>query len=144
MDEIADKIADAFASVTDVDVQVDSRMLLKPTPPSIDVYPADPIRSEDVAGFDAANGDEGGYLFNVRARVSPNDHEHQQELLLAFMDDEDDLCVHSAVMADPTLGGHAMSLAWENQSGYVLFPSPDGSVAHIGCIWRFLVVPARS
>jgi hypothetical protein len=140
MDEIADKIADALAG-SDIDVQVDSRMILKPTPPTIDIYPADPFRSEDEAAFADLGG---GLLFNVRARVSPSDHEAQQEVLLAFMDDEDDLCIHEAVLADPTLNGYAMSIGWENQTGYVLFPSPDGSVAHIGCIWRFNVLPARS
>jgi hypothetical protein len=143
MDEIADKIADAFAG-SDIDVQVDSRMVLMPTPPTVDIYPADPFRSEDEAGFAEGSEDEGGLLFNVRARVSPSDHESQQEVLLAFMDDEDDLCIHAAVLADPTLNGHAMSIGWQNQTGYVLFPAPDGSVAHIGCLWRFLVVPARS
>src|SRR5688572_2096583 len=90
MDEMAAQIRDVLAPVTDVDVQVEPRMVLSPTVPSIDIYPGDPSRDTDSAAFDDLSG---GYLFTVRARVGTTDDNAGQDLLLAFMDDTDALCL---------------------------------------------------
>lgn len=140
VDEMAEKVRDAVAGAS-LDIQVEPRMILKPITPAVDIYPSDPFRAEDVEAFaDLA----GGYLVNVRARVAPVDHEANQEVLLRFLDDEDPLCIHGALLEDPTLNGHASSVHLESVSGYVAFPAIDGSTTHLGCLWRMLVIPARS
>lgn len=144
MDEMADQIRSALAGA-DWDFQVEPRMVLSPTPPAIDIYPADPARDLDTrAHGQTSEHTEGGHIFNVRARVAPNDHEANQEVLLALMDDEDDLCLVQALYDDPTLGGHASDVSLLNESGFVLVPTIDGANVHIGLIWTFLVIPARS
>jgi hypothetical protein len=144
LDEMADQIRSAMTGA-DWDIQVEPRMVLNPTPPAIDIYPADPSRDGDTAAFGETAADVGGgHWINVRARVAPNDHEANQEVLLALKDDEDDLCLVQAVYDDPTLGGHVADVDLASESGFVLVPTVDGSNVHIGVIWRFLVIPARS
>ena len=84
MEAMADQIREALLSVTDVAVQVEPRMVLNPSPPTIDIYPGDDSRDPSSAGFDDVAG---GYFFTVRARVSTADETAGQDLLLAFMDD---------------------------------------------------------
>jgi hypothetical protein len=60
------------------------------------------------------------------------------------MDDEDDLCLMAALFEEPTLGGNAYSIGLESTTGFVLFPTADGSGAHIGSLWRVQVIPAKS
>lgn len=143
MDEMGDKIRAAVVAVTDVDVQVEPRMVLKASSPTIDIYPGDPSTEQEMAAFGELDG---ALLFNVRARVHTVDYEANQDLLLAFMDDvaPDDLSVSAALLDDPTLNGLVSSVHLSSKSGYVLFPAPDGSVSHIGCLWGFLVIPAYS
>jgi hypothetical protein len=113
MDALADQIWEAINNVLDVDVQVEPRMVLSPTPPTIDMYPADPSTDPDLRAFTDMLG---GELIVVRARVQTADHEAGQDLLLALMDDEDDLSIVRAIQADPTLGGLA-SRRWIAGSG---------------------------
>ncbi len=140
MDEMADQIRSALAAVTDVDVQVEPRLVLNPTPPTIDIHPGDV--GQDLAS--AAFGDEGGILLTVRARVTTADHDAGQDLLLAFMEEEGDLSVGQALYDDPTLNGNADDLTIQNLTGYVLFPDPGGDGALLGCQWTVLVLPSRS
>ncbi len=144
MDEMADQISQAVAG-SSWDFQVEPRMVLNPTTPSIDIFPADPSRDDDTASFgEVAAEVMGGYFLNVRARVSPTDHEANQDVLLALKDDEDDLCLVQALYDDPTIGGHASDVELVSESGFVLVPTIDGANVHIGVVWRFLVIPARS
>ena len=94
MDEMADTIRDAVEAVTDLDVQVEPRMVLNPTPPTVDIYPADISRDPETASFEALDG---AYLLTVRARVTTADHETGQTLLLSFMDDTDELSLMAAL-----------------------------------------------
>jgi hypothetical protein len=140
MDEMATAIRTALAGA-DEDYQVEGRMILNPTTPSIDVYPGDPSRGDDSAGFVDLNGE---HIFTVRARVSTNDHEANQNILIDLMDDENDLCIAAALEDDPTLNGHASSVFVRQVTGYVLYPTLDGAGVHIGCQWTVEVIPARS
>ena len=140
LDEMAEQIRAAVVAVTDVDVQVEPRMILNPTPPSIDMYPGDVARDRESAAFD----DGGGYLFTVRARVHTADSGAGQDLLLAFMDDVNDLSIGLALVDDTTLNGKVASLDIREQTGYMLFPDPGGEGALLGCLWTVLVLPARS
>ena len=142
MDEIADQIRAAVVTVTDVDVQVEPRMLLNPTPPCIDVFPGDSPRDRDSAAFSA--DDDEGYFITVRARVSTADNEAGQDLLLAFVDPTNPLSVGQALYDEPTLNGYAADLDIVGQTGYALFPDPGGDGALLGCQWTVRVIPGNS
>lgn len=118
LEQMADQIRAAMASVTDIDVQVEPRMVSDPTPPTIDMYPGDVSRGTEAAPF----GEEGEHLFTVRARVNENDADANQDLLLAFMDDVNALSIAQALFDDPTLGGLANDLDCIDPTGYVLYP----------------------
>lgn len=136
LDELAVQIADAVGD----DVQVISRMNFNPTPPSIDMYPGDSVSDDQTAAFD---DDTGGWFITVRARVGTSDNEAGQDDLLEFMDDEGTRSIALAVLDDPTIGGTATSADISSQTGYMLVPTPDGG-AYLGCLWTFLIIPARS
>lgn len=141
LDEMGAAIRNVIDDVTDVDVQVESRMVLNPSPPCIDMYPADPSNDQTLAGF----ADEiGGELIAVRVRVSTADHEAGQDLLLALMDDEDPLSVIAALNDEPTFNGTVSTMDIPSRSGYLLFPVPSGDGTLIGCLFNVVVVKARS
>ena len=73
-----------------------------------------------------------------------NDYDANQDLLLDFMDEENDLCVPMAVLEEPTLNGHATSMDVRFFSGTTFFQDVPDSPAFIGCQWGFLVIPARA
>lgn len=141
MEEMADQIRTAVVSVTDVDVQVEPRMVLSPTPPTIDIYPGNVARDQPSAAFDDVNG---GYFFTVRARVNTADQDAGQDLLLAFMDDTNDLCIAVALLDEPTLNGYASSLDVRDVSGYRLFEHPSGEGAYLGFEFTALVLAGDS
>ena len=118
LDAMADQIRAAMVAVTDIDVQVEPRMVSAPSPPTIDMYPGDVSRGREASAF----GLEGEHLFTVRARVNDNDVVANQDLLLAFMDDINDLSIAMALLDEPTLGGIASSLDCVDPTGYVQYP----------------------
>lgn len=148
MDELADRIrtqldAAVIAAADDVEInlQVEGRMVLAPTPPTIDIYPADPSADPELAAF----GDKiGGEILTVRARVDTADTDAGQNLLLAFMDDDDPLSLATAIYSDTKLNGLAATLDVRSRSGYVLVPRLDAEGAHLGCLFGVVVVKARS
>lgn len=137
MDEMADTLRTAYSGL-DVDIQVEPRLVLNPTPPCIDIYPADTQRGTETAGF-TASGVDGELLFTVRARVSTADSEAGQDLLLAMMDDENDLCIAVPLSSDPTLGGLTSDLFVQPGTGYGLYTLPDGG-SLLGCQFIVAVV----
>jgi hypothetical protein len=124
LDAMADQIRAAVVAVTDIDVQVEPRMVNSPTPPTIDMYPGDTSRGTESAAF----GLEGEFLFTVRARVSGNDVDAQQDLLLAFMDDVNALSIPMALLEDTTLGGLVADLSVRDPTGFVLYPYGEQSL----------------
>lgn len=140
LDGMADSIRSVVDDVTDVDTQVEPRMVLNPTPPTIDMWPGDPSTDQQIEAFGENIGAE---IVNVRVRVSTADEVAGQDLLLALMDDEDPLSVVAAINDDPTLGGMITSLDILSRSGYTLFPVLDGE-ALLGCLFTVEVVKARS
>lgn len=140
MDALADEIRDTLDDVTDIAVQVEGRMVLAPTVPCIDIYPTDPSEDPELAAFGEAKG---GELLTIRARVSTADTNAGQDLLLAFMDDEDPLSIVTSI-TDETLNGKAATLSFRSQSGYREFPDLSGEGAFLGCLWNLVVVKARS
>lgn len=132
-------IRNVVDQVTDVDVQVEPRMVINPSPPTIDMWPGDPATDPETAAFGESRG---GLLVTVRVRVSPVDHDAGQDLLLAFGDDEDELSLINALTDDPTLNGHG-SLDVQNQSGWNLFPVPNGE-SLVGFLIGVEVLKAQS
>lgn len=145
-DALGDQIRVLMEAESPWDVQVYSKgMLANPTPPSIDIYLADPSNDPETGGFGAAAEDTAeGYWINVRCRVSLTDLEAQQGVLTALVDHSSTMCLTEAIDADPTLGGYANDIALDQISGYALFPSIDGGSVYVGILWRFLVLPAWS
>ena len=142
MDAMADQISAAVDALTpdNIYVQVEPRMVINPTPPSIDIYPGAVGRDQQTAAF----GDDGGYLFTVRARVSTADNEAGQDLLLRFMDDTDDMCIGLALADEPTLGGYASSLDIRDVTGYLPYDSIGNEGALLGFQFTAVVLPAES
>ena len=139
LDHMADQIR-TTVSVSEWSFQVEPRMVINPTPPTIDIYPGDPARDEETAAFGEMAG---GHWINVRARVGVNDHVANQEVLLTLKDDAHEICLVQSLYDDPTLGGCVNDLQLANESGFVLTEGLNSEV-HIGVIWRFLVLPAHS
>jgi hypothetical protein len=137
MDALADQIWESINNVLDVDVQVEPRWVRNPTLPCVDMRPGDPSKDPDLRAFGELVG---GELIEIRARVSAADTEAGQDLLLALMDDEDDLSIARAIDADETLGGVASTLDCRDRSG--MDESLDGDV--FWATWQVVVVKAKS
>jgi len=144
---MADQIRDALEASSSLNaIQVEPLWIANPSPPTIDVYPGDPGRElVETAAFGETDADSAsGEWINVRARVATNDARANQAILVDLCDPESDASVVQALYDDPTLGGLAADLNLESQSGFRPFPTIDGSGVHLGVIWSFLVIPARS
>lgn len=135
MEAMADQIRDALDDTTDIAVQVEPLWVSNPTPPTIDIYPADPSNAPE---FRASGDIFGGENLIVRARVDLNDSTAGQELLLALMDDEDPLSIAAALSFDDTFGGWAQTSDVRSRSGYV----EQGEF--MACFWEVVVVKGRS
>lgn len=145
LEAAGDQIRDVMEAEADWDIQVEPSMILNPTPPTIDMYPGDPSTDGSTASHAATYAQSGeGFWLNIRARVNPNDNIANQEVLLELMDPESDISLVQAIYDDPSLGGHASDINLDSTSGFVLVPKVDGSAVHVGIIWRFLVIAARS
>jgi hypothetical protein len=121
------------------DLQVDGRMVFNPTPPAIDIYPADPF--QDALAFGKGNNE---LFLTVRARVTTADHEAGQDLLLSLMDPEALTSVAQAVLADRTLGNTVERVnVSAGPTAYGVFPVLPGQTgeALLGCTWTVRVIP---
>lgn len=132
---IMDELAASLDDILPADWSVSGRLNLNPAEPAIDVYPADPFRTTEEAGFGDTSG---AYQFIVRARVA-GDVDGRQDLLLSLMDDEDALCVATKLQDDQTLNGLASSVEVDGPSGYTVYVEGTGA-ALLGCEWRVAVL----
>jgi hypothetical protein len=112
------------------DLQVTHLMNIDPTPPSIDIYPADP--SQEALTFGKANNERS---VTVRARVSTSDHQGGQSLLLTLMDPSALTSVAKAITSDRTLGGKVSGLGVSGPSGFGLYADAGGQGSLMGCVW---------
>lgn len=140
MGALGDQLRAAFSG-SDVKVEVYDLMQVAPSTPAIDIYPADPFREKESAGFGQISG---AYMFTVRARIDVADHEASQDILLAFMDDEDDLSVANALLEDQTLAGNASSVDVDGPSGYIRYIEVDRHADLLGVEWKVRLLPAYS
>jgi hypothetical protein len=106
-----------------------------PTPPSVDVYPADPFQS----AF-RMRGDT-DMRFIVRARVHTADEEAGQKVLLAMMNSSGVNSLGQAILQDKTLGGKCGGLGIEEVGGFQLMLDVGGEGSYMGATWTVRVVP---
>lgn len=127
---IMDAVAASLEPLTgEVDgLQITGFLNPAPTPPSLDVYPADtsalPV---------SMNGWE--EMLVVRCRVSTPDDLGAQEVLLSMMDIDGPASVLAALRADPTLGGVVGGSVVDERSGYQPYPGD-----YLGCEWRLRTI----
>jgi hypothetical protein len=116
------------------ELQVVPRRVFNPTPPTIDIYPANVAQEQ--AGFGPANRDA---FLTIRARVTMADEDAGQDLLLELSDTGPG-SVMAALAADPTLAEEVDNSAVETQSGLRVYEDVPGSGAYLGCEWTLRVV----
>ena len=118
------------------ELQVTSQMNFNPTPPAIDMYPADPFQEADAYGVT-----ERVAFFTVRARVTTADQDMGQTLLLQMMDPTSPLSVAGGLWADPSFAGTCQDSAVEGPSGYIVYQDPGGQGSNLmGCEWRLRTI----
>jgi hypothetical protein len=123
--EIIEAVAASLDPLTSeiAGLQITSGMNPNPSPPSIDVYPADvsalPV-SQD--GWEES--------FTVRARVSTPDDLAAQEVLMSLMDSSGPTSVIEAIKADTTF-----TFAVDERSGFQPYPGD-----YLGCEWRVRMI----
>jgi hypothetical protein len=137
--EVVEAMADALEPLRETipDLQVYPYLNYNPTPPSIDIYPADLFQAP--SGF----GDDAEVFFTVRARTTTADHEAGQQALLRMLDRSAPESVEAALTNDQTLGGVVQStaVAEEGISGYREYlEDPQANGRLIGCEWRMVVI----
>jgi hypothetical protein len=139
---LADQIRDVLEDVDTFDVQVEPRMILNPTPLSIDIYPGDPARDLDSAAFD----DDGALLLTIRARINTPDFDAAYDVLVSLMDETDPLHLASAILEDETLGGLATDIHISpfDQSGLRAYEHLSAEGAFLGFQVIAKILPARS
>lgn len=144
LEAMADQIRTALEDA-DWEFQVEPRMLLSPTPPSIDMWTGGTPTVSDFGSMAATAADmSSGFIFNVRARIATNDHNAGQEILNELSDPASDLALIQALYDDPTLGGIASDLDVLSESELTVFEDIDPAKVYLGILWRFVVIPARS
>lgn len=140
MDALATQIMSQLSGTANPlieNLQVDGRLIPSPTPPAIDVYPADPFQEP----FTFGRGNNLLFL-TVRARVTTVDNEGGQDLLLSMMDPSATTSVAKAITYDKTLGGTVGKVSViEGPSSYGVFQDAGGQGALLGCTWRVQVTP---
>lgn len=137
--EIAEAMALALEPIRESlpELQISPFLNFNPTPPSIDIYPADLF--QDGLGF----GDDSVCYFTVRARVSTADHLAGQRALLRLLDRRAPESVEEALTLDQTLGGVVAStaVAPEGVSGFREYlEDPQSTGRLLGCEWRVVVL----
>jgi hypothetical protein len=112
------------------ELQIYPYMNNNPTPPSIDIYPAEPF--QEGAGFGVG---EKQVRWTVRARVSTNDPESASLLLLRLLD-----CGHAASVEQALAGNGAGPVAVVPNDGQVSgFRVYDSDTGVIGAQWEMVM-----
>lgn len=139
MEALATQITGALSGTADPLIellQVTPLLNNNPTPPSIDIYPADDFQS--AIAYGVSNNDL--RLF-VRARVTTADHEAGQTLLLRLMDPAATTSLARAIASDRSLNGKVSSLTVEGVSGFNSYADAGGEGSLMGASWTVRVIP---
>ncbi len=134
LDAIQASIADVLEDLDIENLQVVPMRWFNPTPPTIDVYPADPAQEEE--GF---GGSQSILFWIVRARVGTVDNEGQQILLLQMMEPAGSTSVRGALNGSGNLGDTVEGIQCERPTGYRLFRDLPTSPEFLGVEWRVRV-----
>src|SRR5262245_26856537 len=92
--EIVEGMATALAALEIDGLQVNPYLNINPTPPTLDIYPADPF--QDPEGF----GQLKRMYFTIRARASTADPEAGQKVLLQLLEPSGPTSVEAALSWD--------------------------------------------
>jgi hypothetical protein len=135
---LADAITDGVAAqdLAGEALQVWPFLILNPTPPCVDIYPADPFSEQQAYG----PLKERDAWFTVRARVVPADFDASQQLLLQLMDWRSDTSVAAAILTDPTLGGIVEDVLPTGPTGIIVYTPIQNEGYLVGCEWRTRVL----
>lgn len=130
--EILDAIEAALQPVvTEVEgLQVYPFMNVNPTPPSIDVYPADPFQTGE-----GMSRDERTSAFTIRARANVADLESGQRVLLQLLDTTDAASVENALLWNGF--PYTARMADGYPTGFRAYTDSPGEL--IGVEWRIEV-----
>jgi hypothetical protein len=145
MDAMAAQLENELQPVSPVTLHIEPRAFSIAETPAIDMLIASPTGLE--AGL-AAYGDRvGGIPITIRVRVSTADLYTGEDMLLALMDDEDDLSIIKALDSDHSLGGWAQDLKWQDGfpwSGYTDFTDVNSDGFFLGSLLQVVVIKAQS
>lgn len=115
-------------------IQITALANRNPTPPAIDVYPADPFQEPD--SFGPLNRQA---IFIVRARVTDLDTDSGQTLLLELMDPDSPKSVTAALAEDGSFDGTCQDSAVEGPAFWGEYADPSGETL-LGCQWRLRTI----
>lgn len=136
MEALADQLREWLPATGELDgLQVEPLAVSNPTPPCIDLYPADPFMEQNAMDFRSQD-----VLLIVRARVSSADQQASQRLLLSMMDVNSDVSVRAALASDRSLGGTVADSTVEAVSGFTWYAEANGGGGLLGCEWRTRLV----
>jgi hypothetical protein len=143
LDALALQISDQLADVTDIAIDVQPRAFQAQTVPCVDMFVTGiNALDQNIASYQDVYG---GWPVALRIRVNPGDLYAGEDLLLALMDDEDDLSVILALDYDRTIGGLADTMNWGVWTGYQEFPNTlGGGEGLIGSTLPIVIVKAKS
>ncbi len=142
LNEIANALADAVIGIASssadelMDLQCAPIMLVNPTPPAVDIFPADP--SQDYAAFvdpDSAQASR-QVFWTVRARVSTADDESAQKILLLLMEPAGETSIKATIENDSDVADVVDAVMVNGPSGYRLYqnPAPAADLEHQGAL----------
>lgn len=112
-------------------VQVEPELVYNPTPPTVDIYPADPFMTQSAYGITNREA-----RFTVRARVSTADQVGGQALLLDMLDPTSPYSIAAALAVDSTFGGTCddSTIVDDGISGFIVYDTPTGSALSNGVL----------
>jgi len=131
MGALAAQLRTALASALP-DLQVDARLNPNPTPPSVDIYPADPFLEHSAFGIPNREAS-----FLIRARVA-GDHEAQQDELIGLMDVNSTTSLAAALGNELAVNGDTFHVSVNGPSGFRQYTDPGGN-SLLGCEWTVQV-----
>jgi hypothetical protein len=135
--DILDGLAAALEPLKDqiTNLQIEPRLNLNPTAPSLDMYPGSPF-AEGLS----FNPEAGDYRFIVRARVETADMDSGFSTLMRLMDHMTATSVAAALEDDETLGGTVDSLAVTQPAALNFYAHPSGQGSLLGTEWEVRVI----
>ena len=145
MDALAAQLENELQPSAPVVLHIEPRAFAVAETPAIDMLIASPTGLEaGLQGFDDLTN---VIPITIRIRVSTADLYEGEDLLLALMDDEDDLSIIKALDSDRTLSGWAQDLIWPDGfpwSGYTDFTDINGEGFFLGSTLPVMVTKGRS